>query len=119
MQKRKINNRRNVYRVNSIIITEKQKLKMLEISNYLENMDECYKIIENKLFILENEKKSKENDICKEFSIMFNTLHERRTNLMNELHFKKKKKKDIFEQTLNEFNKIIENTKICNKNVVN
>eukprot|EP01084_Bolivina_argentea_P131195 231606_1 len=86
---------------------------MLEISEYLENIDECYKIIENKFYRLKNEKKCKENEFVKNLVLCFNMLHKRRirTNLMNKLHFIYQKKKDIFEQTLNKFNKIIENTK--------
>ncbi len=102
-------------RSDSVIITEQEKTKMMQMSAYLDNMDECIKIIQHKADLLEEEKKCKEDEICKEFSIMFNILHQRRTQLMKELHFIYQQKKAVFEQSLHAFVQIVENAKTSQK----
>ena len=98
-------------RSDSIIITEKEKDCMMQLSEYEKKLGQYMEIIKKKQVELGEEKKCKEDEIAKEFSVMFNILYERKANLIKELHFIYQQKLDKFEQSNVELKALLDETK--------
>lgn len=98
-------------RSNSVFITENEKECMINLGSFEKKLSQYMDIIQRKEIELEEEKKAKEKLITDEFATLFETLLQRKDDLINQLHFIYSQKKDKFEQSYAKLKSAKEDTK--------
>jgi len=98
-------------RSDSVFITEREKMAMMKMSRFIEELKEQSAAVSVKVEELEREKERNEQLILEEFSELFAVLKERREELMSTLHSVYHDKLDRFEQHRAELDRMAESVR--------